>query len=187
MPGFSNNSGVQQEPHCLSGKSKRGLPNVYQSGLRLLRELGDLKGQIAVPMCIREQDKVTRATAAGPCSFLDEMLQAATNTFHNREQEREAKAQERERRKETSHAQMLAALQGSPIANPKSLKDKAPGKCVVCRQAGQWAKECPNRGTSPKMACCKCHHLAHWVTLCPTDSRDSRSSAKTSLVMVQQD
>ena len=53
------------------------------------------------------------------------MIQTATNTFYNKEQEREAKAQERERRKETSHAQMLATLQGSPMANHKSLKNKA--------------------------------------------------------------
>ena len=53
------------------------------------------------------------------------MVQRATNTFYNREQEREAKSQERERRKEIRHAQMLAALQGSPMANPESLKDKA--------------------------------------------------------------
>ena len=52
------------------------------------------------------------------------MVQTATNTFYNREQE-EAKAQERERRKEARHAQMLATLQGSPISNPESLKDKA--------------------------------------------------------------
>ena len=32
---------------------------------------------------------------------LDEMVQTATNTFYNREEEREAKAQEREKRKET--------------------------------------------------------------------------------------
>ena len=72
---------------------------------------------IAVPMCIRHQDKVTRSKAAGPCCFLDEMLQTATNTFYNREQERDAEAQERERRKETSYVQMLTALQGSPMAN----------------------------------------------------------------------
>ena len=41
------------------------------------------------------------------------------------EQEKEAKAQEREERKETRHAQMLATFQGSPMATPKSLKDKA--------------------------------------------------------------
>ena len=56
---------------------------------------------------------------------LDEMIQTATNTFYNREQEKEAKAQERERRKETRHAQILAALQGSPMAHPESLNDKA--------------------------------------------------------------
>jgi len=41
------------------------------------------------------------------------------------EQEREAKAQEREKRKETRHAQMLATLQGSLMANTKFIKDKA--------------------------------------------------------------
>ena len=61
-------------------------------------------------------------------------------TFYNREEEKEAKAQERERRKEARHAQMLAALQGSPMVNPKSLKDKARGKCLICRQAGHWAR-----------------------------------------------
>ena len=53
------------------------------------------------------------------------MVQTATNTFYNGEQEREAKAQEKEKRKETRHAQMLSALQGSATANPESLKDKA--------------------------------------------------------------
>ena len=76
-------------------------------------------------MCIRHEDKVTTATAALPCCSLDKMVQIATNTFYNREQEREAKAQEREKGKEIRHAQILAALQGSPMANPKSLKDKA--------------------------------------------------------------
>ena len=53
------------------------------------------------------------------------MVQIATYTFYNREQEREAKAQEREKRKETRHPQILATLQGSSMANPESLKDKA--------------------------------------------------------------
>ena len=84
------------------------------------------------------------------------MIQTATNTFYNREQEKEAKAQERERRKETRHAQMLAALQGSPMAHPEPLNDKAQGKCLICRQAGLWAKECPNHDKSSRMACHKC-------------------------------
>ena len=60
------------------------------------------------------------------------MVQTATNIFYNGEQEKKAKAQEREKRKETRHAQMLAALQGSPMVKPKSLKDKAQGKCLTC-------------------------------------------------------
>ena len=72
-------------------------------------------------MCLRYQDKVTTVTKKDPAASLDEMVQTATNTFYNREQEKEAKAQERDRRKETKHAQMLAALQGSPMmANPES-------------------------------------------------------------------
>ena len=53
-----------------------------------------------------------------PASSLDEMVQTATNTFYKREQGREVNAQERERRKETRHAQMLATLQGSLWQTP---------------------------------------------------------------------
>ena len=113
------------------------------------------------------------------------MVQTAT-AFYNREQE-EAKAQERERREETRHAQMLAALQRSPMANPESLKDKARDKCLIGRQAGHWAKECPNRDKSPRMGYHKCHQLGHWAALCPQDPRASRSSAKPTLMMVQED
>ena len=154
------------------------------------------------------------------------MVQTSTDIFYSREQKREAKAQERERRKEIRHAQMLAALQGNPMANPKPLKDKAQGKCLICRQAAHWAKEHPNHGKSPKRNCqkilqpilrkfgtlieanlswmekeepavvsnfeiieafYKCHQLGHWVALCSQDSRVSRSNAKPSLTMVQQD
>ena len=88
--------------------------------------------------------KLQQLQQQDPAAYLDEMVQTATNTFYNREQEREAKAQEKERRKETRHAQMLATLQGSPMANPESLEDKAQDKRLICRQAGHWVKECPN-------------------------------------------
>ena len=68
--------------------------------------------------------KLQQLQQQDPAASLDEMVQTATNTFYNREQEREAKAQEREKRKETRHAQMMATLQGSLMANSKSLKDK---------------------------------------------------------------
>ena len=48
---------------------------------------------------------------------------------------------------------MLATLQGSPMANPESLKNKARGKCLICRQVRHWAKECPNHDMAPKLAC----------------------------------
>ena len=69
--------------------------------------------------------KLQQLQQQDPAVSLDEMVQTVTNTFYNREQEREAKVQEREKRKETSHVQTLATLQGSPMANTKSLKNKA--------------------------------------------------------------
>ena len=59
---------------------------------------------------------------------------------------------------------MLAALQGSPMANPESLKDKAGGKCLICRQAGHWA----NLVTSLlKWLATNAIKLGHWEALCP--------------------
>ena len=69
--------------------------------------------------------KLQQLQQQDPAAFIDEMVQTATNTFYNREQEREAKAQEREKRKEIRHILMLATLQGSPMSNLVSLKDKA--------------------------------------------------------------
>ena len=144
-------------------------------------DLDSNKGQVILkdkflPQCAPDiKIKLQQLQQQDPAASLDEMVQTSTNTFYNREQKREAKAQERERRKETSHAQMLATLQGSPMANPESLKDKAPGKFLICRKAGYWAKECSNRDRSPKTICYKYHQLGHWGSLCPGDPRVSRS------------
>ena len=66
---------------------------------------------------------------------------------------------------------------------------KSYGKPQVLEGQGlrHGAKECPNHDKSPKMACYKCHQLGLWVELFPQDPRASRSSAKPSLTMVQQD
>ena len=124
--------------------------------------------------------KLQQLQQQDPAASLDEMVQTATNTFYSREQEKE-------RKKETRHAHMLATLQRSPMASPESLKDKARDKCLICRQAGHWAKECPNCDKSPRMACHKYHQLGEWVALCPQDPRASRSSAKPTLTMAQED
>ena len=76
--------------------------------------------------CVSEfRIKLQQLQQQDPATSVDELVQSATNTFYNREEEREAKTQETEKRKETSHARMLATLQGSPMANPKSLTHKA--------------------------------------------------------------
>ena len=68
--------------------------------------------------------KLQQLLQQDPVVCLDEMVQTATNTFYNRTGEG-GQGQEREKRKEIRYDQVLAALQGSPMANPKSLKDKA--------------------------------------------------------------
>ena len=55
--------------------------------------------------------KLQQQQQQDPAASLDEMVQTATNTFYNREQEWETKAQERENRTEKSYTQMLASLQ----------------------------------------------------------------------------
>ena len=69
--------------------------------------------------------KLQQLQQQDPAPSLDEMVQRTTDTFQNRERKREAKTQEREKRKKTRHAQMLATLLQSPMPNPESLKDKA--------------------------------------------------------------
>ena len=93
-------------------------------------ELDSYEGQVilkdeVLSQCASDiRIKLQQLQQQDPAASLDEMVQTATNIFYNREQEREAKAKEREKRRETRHAQMLASLQGSPISNPESLKDK---------------------------------------------------------------
>ena len=141
------------------------------------RFLSQCASDIRIKLQLQKQDSA---------ASLDEMVQTATNTFYNREQDKEPRPRRR-RERETRHAQMLAALQRSPMANPESLKDKARDKSLICRQVGHWAKECPNHDKSPRTACHKCHQLGHWAALCPRDPRASRSSAKPSLRVVQED
>ena len=61
--------------------------------------LSQCASDIRIKLQLQKQD---------PAASLDEMVQTATNTFYRKEQEREAKAQKREKKKETRHAQMLA-------------------------------------------------------------------------------
>ena len=48
--------------------------------------------------------KLQQLQQQDPAASLNEMVHTVTNIFYNGEQERESKAQEREKRKETRHA-----------------------------------------------------------------------------------
>ena len=62
---------VTQEPNenpiAFLERLKEALQKFTNLDFRLFQGTGDFKGKIPVPMCIRHQDKVTTATAAGPC------------------------------------------------------------------------------------------------------------------------
>ena len=64
------------------------------------------------------------------------MVQTVTNTFYNRTGEggQGPGKEDKERDKACPDA---GHLQGSPMANPEFLKDKAQGKCLICRH---WTK-----------------------------------------------
>ena len=104
---------------------KEALPKFTNLGLDSYKRQVILKDKFLSQCASDIRIKLQQLQQQDPAVSLDEMVQTVTNTFYNREQEREAKVQEREKRKETSHVQTLATLQGSPMANTKSLKNKA--------------------------------------------------------------
>ena len=122
-------SAITQEPNENPSVFLKRLKETLQKFTNL--DLDCYKGQVILkdkflPQCASDiKIKLQQLQQQDPAASVDEMVQTATNTFYNREEEREAKTQEVEKRKKTRHAQMRAALQGSPMANPKSLKDKA--------------------------------------------------------------
>ena len=154
---YAHISAITQEPSensiAFLERLKEALQKFTHLGLDSYEGQVILKDKFLSQHALDNRIKLQQLQQQEPTASLDEIVQTATNTFYNRKQKKEAKTQERERRKEKSHAQMLAALQGSPMANPKSLKDKAQGKCLICRWAGYWAMKCPNHDKSPKMAC----------------------------------
>ena len=121
---YARVSAITQEPNenpiAFLGRLKEALQKFTNL------DLDSYKGQVILKdkylsQCASDiRIKLQQLQQQDPAASLDEMVQTATNTFYTREQEKEAKAQEKERKKETRHAQMLAALQRSPMANPKS-------------------------------------------------------------------
>ena len=68
-------------------------------------DLDSYEGQVILKdkfLCQCESDiriKLQQLQQQDPAASLDEMIQTSTNSFHNREQEKETKAQEREKGK----------------------------------------------------------------------------------------
>ena len=106
--------------------------------------------------------KLQQLQQQNPAASLDEMVQKATNTFYNRTGKggQGPGKGEKERDKPCPDA---GCPPGKPYSRPQTPTDKARGKCLICRQEGHPAKECPNHNKSPKMACYKFHHLGHWA------------------------
>ena len=121
-------SAITQEPNenpiAFLERLKEALQKLTNLGLDSYKRQMILKDK-SLSQCASDiRIKLQQLQQQDPDASFDKMVQTATNIFYNREQKMEAKAQEREKRYETSHAPMLATLQGSPMANPESLKDK---------------------------------------------------------------
>ena len=96
----SNNSGVQQEPQCISGKSKKALQKFTNLDLDSYKGQVILKNKFLFQCELDIRIKLQHLQQQDPAVSLNEMVQIVTNTFYNREQEREAKAQEREKKRQ---------------------------------------------------------------------------------------
>ena len=131
---YAQVSAITQEPNenpiAFLERLKEALQKFTSLDLDCYEEKVILKDKFLSQCASDIRIKLQQLQQQDPAASLDEMVQTATKTFYNREQERKTKAQEREKWKETRHYQMLAALQGSPMANPESLKDKAQAKCI---------------------------------------------------------
>ena len=121
-------SAVTQEPNENPIAFLERLKEALQKFTNL--DLDSYEGQIILkdkflPRCASDIGiKLQQLQQQDPDASLAKMVQTAIRTSHNRVHEREAKTQEREKTKKKSHAHMLVALQGSPMAKPESLKDK---------------------------------------------------------------
>ena len=65
--------------------------------------------------------KLQQIQQQDPAASLDEMVQSATNSFYNREQERKAKGQEREKRRDKAYPD-AGCPPGKPYGKPLVLK-----------------------------------------------------------------
>ena len=126
--GMCRVSGTTQEPNKNPIAFLESLKETLQKFANL--DLDSYEGQIILkdkflPRCASDIGiKLQQLQQQDPDASLAKMVQTAIRTSHNRVHEREAKTQEREKTKKKSHAHMLVALQGSPMAKPESLKDK---------------------------------------------------------------
>ena len=99
---------VTQEPNKNPIAFRERLKEALQKFTNL--DLDSYEGQVILKdkflsQCASDiRIKLQQLQQQDPAACLGEMVQTATNTFYNREQEREAKVQEREKRKEISHA-----------------------------------------------------------------------------------
>ena len=91
VPGLSNNSEAQREPHCLSECLKKPLQKFTNLNLDSYEGQLILKDKFLSQCASDIRIKLQQLQQQDPAASLDEMVQTPTNTFYNREQEREAK------------------------------------------------------------------------------------------------
>lgn len=88
-----------------------------------------------------------------PGVILNEMVNAATSVFYNQDQEMKVKDQEKEGRKETGYAQILAAIYGQTQSKGTLLSTRRTQLSFPsATNVDKWAKEYPIKEKPPKSA-----------------------------------
>ena len=90
------------------------------------RFLSQCASDIRIKLQLQKQDSA---------ASLDEMVQTVTNTFNNRTGDRGQGSGKGEKEGEKAYP-AAGRPPGKPFCNPESFKDKAQGKCLICKQVG---------------------------------------------------
>ena len=133
MPTFSNNSGAQQEPIAFLERLKETLQKFTNQDLDSYEGQVILKDKFLSQCASHIRIKLQQRQQQDPAASLDEVVQTATKTFYNRTAEGGQGPGEGDKERDKACPDGVLPP-GKSYSNPEPLKDKAQGKCIICRQ-----------------------------------------------------